>query len=306
MAFTIWITEWRTGFRREMNEKDASSRARAVDSLLNFETVKYYGNEQWEVSEYERSIIEYQRADWKSSASLNLLNTSQNMIITIGVFLGLLICGKRVVEKTLTVGDFVAFITYLLQLYQPLNWFGTYYRVIQQNFIDMEKMMELLELNESIRDDPDASALNLVDGEITFGKSNGSSNFLENVSFSYNEENPVLKNISICIPAGKKVALVGSSGSGKTTLARLLFRFYDIQNGSIKIDGQDIRKVTQTSLRENIGVVPQDTVLFNDSIGFNIGYGRIGASQHEIEKCAAMAQIHDRILSFPQGTPYVF
>jgi ABC-type transport system involved in Fe-S cluster assembly fused permease/ATPase subunit len=247
--FTIWITEWRTAFRRDMNDLDTASRGRAVDSLLNFETVKYFGNEAWEVKEYEKAILAFQVADWKSSASLNLLNTAQNVVITIGLLCGLLLCAKRVLEHKLTVGDFVAFITYLLQLYQPLNWFGTYYRVIQQNFIDMEKMLDLFEEGQAIVDAPDATEFHLSEGSIKF----------QNVSFTYDRV-PVLQNLSFEVPAGKTYALVGVSGGGKSSILRLLFRFYEAQEGSITVDGQDIRKVTQKSLRKHIGVVPQVTM----------------------------------------------
>lgn len=210
--FTVWITEWRTKFRREMNELDTASRGRAVDSLLNFETVKYYGNEAWEVADYEKSISEYQKADWKSNASLNLLNTAQNVVITTGLFCGLWVSAMRVSIGTLTIGDFVAFVTYILQLYQPLNWFGTYYRAIQQNMIDMEKMLDLLESNESIKDSPGATELTAI---------NGCSIKFENVCFSYDQKRTALENITFSIPAGKKVALVGSSGGGKSTILRV-------------------------------------------------------------------------------------
>jgi ABC-type transport system involved in Fe-S cluster assembly fused permease/ATPase subunit len=208
--FTIWITEWRTKFRREMNELDTASRGRAVDSLLNFETVKYFGNERWEVQEYEDAIRKFQAADWKSSSSLNLLNTAQNVVITLGLLTGLLLCAKRVVDHELTVGDFVAFITYLLQLYQPLNWFGTYYRVIQQNFVDMEKMLDLFEEGQAIKDDPDAGELQLKEGAIRF----------ENVTFAYDRV-PVLQNLTFEVPAGKTYALVGVSGGGKSSILRV-------------------------------------------------------------------------------------
>jgi ATP-binding cassette subfamily B (MDR/TAP) protein 6 len=219
--FTIWITEWRTKFRREMNELDTVSRGRAVDSLLNFETVKYYGNEAWEVADYERSVIEYQKADWKSNASLNVLNTAQNVVITTGLFCGLWVAAKRVTVGTLLIGDFVAFVTYILQLYQPLNWFGTYYRAIQQNFIDMEKMLDLLESNESIKDSPDASELACHDGgNIKFGTL-PVIKMTENVCFSYGQKGLALENVTFSVPAGKKVALVGSSGGGKSTILRV-------------------------------------------------------------------------------------
>ena len=209
--FTIWITEWRTKFRREMNDLDAKARGRAVDSLLNFETVKYFGNEDWEVQEYDAAIREYQVADWKSSSSLNLLNTAQNVVITAGLFFGLVITGQRVVDHKLTVGDFVSFITYLLQLYQPLNWFGTYYRVIQQNFIDMEKMLDLFDENRAIADADDAVPFVLKSGSIKFDK----------VYFSYDGTTPILKDVSFEVPAGKTYALVGLSGGGKSSILRV-------------------------------------------------------------------------------------
>lgn len=209
--FTIWITEWRTKFRREMNDLEASSRGRAVDSLMNFETVKYFGNEAWEVKEYEKAIINYQVADWKSSSSLNLLNTAQNIVITIGLFIGLLLTAKRVQDHILKVGDFVLFLAYLLQLYQPLNWFGTYYRVIQQNFIDMEKMLDLFEEDQSIKDAPNAKDLVLREGHIVF----------DNVSLTYDRV-PVIENLSFEVQPGKTVALVGASGGGKSSILRVM------------------------------------------------------------------------------------
>ncbi|KAJ3020564.1 Homocysteine S-methyltransferase 1 [Thoreauomyces humboldtii] len=289
---TIAITEWRARFRRTMNELDTAARAKAVDSLLNFETVKYYNNEELEVRAYDEALREYQDADYKSTASLNVLNTAQNLVISLGLLTGLLMCAARVADGLLTVGDFVAFLTYLLQLYQPLNWFGTYYRVIQQNFIDMEKMLDLFEEGEAVKDVPGARDLVVRQGgKITF----------DNVCFSYDPRQAAVKGLSFEIPAGKTVALVGPSGGGKSTVFRLLFRFYDIQSGSIKIDGQDIRSVKQTSLRSHIGVVPQDTVLFNDTVRYNIRYGNIEASDEEVVAAAKAAQIHDRILAFPDG-----
>ncbi|KAI8919809.1 P-loop containing nucleoside triphosphate hydrolase protein [Powellomyces hirtus] len=289
---TIWITEWRTKFRREMNELDAATRQKAMDGLLNFETVKLYGNERLEVNGYEEAIMRYQAADFKSSASLNVLNTAQNAVITFGLLTGLLMCAKRVSDGVLTVGDFVAFLTYLLQLYQPLNWFGTYYRVIQQNFIDMEKMLDLFEEGDAVKDAPNAGHLQIRQGgKIVF----------DNVSFSYDPRQPAVNGLSFEIPAGKTVALVGPSGGGKSTVFRLLFRFYDVQSGSVKIDGQDIRSVLQSSLRSHIGVVPQDTVLFNDTIRYNIRYGNVSATDEEVVAAAKAAQIHERILTFPDG-----
>ncbi|KAJ3071745.1 Homocysteine S-methyltransferase 1 [Podochytrium sp. JEL0797] len=289
---TVIITDWRTKYRREMNTLDSASRARAVDSLLNFETVKYYNNEAYEVDRFAKSIDAYQVANWKSSSSLAILNTAQNTIITVGLLAGCMVIVRRVVDKELTVGDFIMFITYVIQLYQPLNFFGTYYRAIQQNFIDMESMFELLNENPGVVDTPGAKTLECKDGQIEF----------ENVSFHYDSRQPALQNISFTVPAKTTTALVGQSGSGKSTLFRLLFRFYDPQQGRILIDGQDIKNVTQHSLRKWIGVVPQDTVCFNDTIAYNIGYGDVTKSVEEIEAAAAKAQIHERIVTgFPDG-----
>ncbi|KAI8896528.1 hypothetical protein BC833DRAFT_597143 [Globomyces pollinis-pini] len=292
--FTITVTEWRTRFRREMNELDTFSRGRAVDSLLNFETVKYFGNEAWEVQQYKEAFLEYQKADWKSSASLNLLNTAQNLVITLGLLSGLLLCAKRVQDGVLTVGDFVGFITFLLQLYQPLNWFGTYYRVIQQNFIDMEKMLDLFDVDQTILDSPNAYPLPFESGHIRFN----------HVSFAYGAgDTMVLDDVDFEIKPGQTCAVVGQTGGGKSTLLRLLFRFFDIGSecGSITIDGHDIRNVTQKSLRHHMGVVPQDTVLFNDTIMFNIRYGDVTATDEQVIEAAKRAQIHDTIMAFPQG-----
>ncbi|KAJ3122914.1 ATP-binding cassette sub- B member 6, mitochondrial [Physocladia obscura] len=289
---TVIITEWRTKFRREMNQLDSASRARAVDSLLNFETVKYYNNEKYEVDRFERSIHAYQDANWNSNTSLVFLNTAQNTVITVGLATGCLIVVNGVVEGRLTVGDFIMFVAYILQLYQPLNFFGSYYRMIQQNFIDMESMFELFDENVAVKDDPYAFEMNCTGGEIKF----------DNVSFRYDERQPAISNVSFTVPANTTTALVGQTGSGKSTIFRLLFRFYDPQSGRILIDGQDISKVTQSSLRRAIGVVPQDTVCFNDTIGYNIGYGDVTKSLDEIKNAAARAQIHDRIASgFPDG-----
>ncbi|CAH1762874.1 18520_t:CDS:10 [Entrophospora sp. SA101] len=288
---TIWITEWRTKFRREMIELDNDTRAKAVDSLLNFETVKYYNAEQFEIRRYDESIKKFQVADYKVASSLNILNLGQNFVITLGLLAGCLICAKNVASGDYTVGKFILFVTYINQLYTPLNFFGTYYRLIQQNFIDMEKMFLLFKEKQSVQDDPNASELNVTDGEIIF----------DNVGFSYDSRNESLKNISFTIPKGKTVALVGPSGGGKSTILRLLFRFYDVNSGQILIDGQDIKHVTQESLRKNIGVVPQDTVLFNDTIFYNIHYGNVNASDDEVYKAAKSSQIHDKILSFPDG-----
>ncbi|XP_012938229.1 ATP-binding cassette sub-family B member 6, mitochondrial [Aplysia californica] len=294
LAATFIVTEWRTKYRRLMNLKDNEANAKAVDSLLNFETVKYYGASDWEKERYTGAVLEYQSFEWKSTASLNLLNLAQNFVNSVGLAAGSLLCAWAVVHSIndlkLTVGDYVLFGTYLAQLYVPLNWLGTYYRMIQQSFIDMENMFDLLGQDVEIQDDPDSSDLVLSGGEIQF----------KNVSFHYEPSKAILKNVSFTVPSGQTYALVGHTGSGKSTIVRLLFRFYDVQSGCIKIDGQDITKVTQKSLRDSIGVVPQDTVLFNSDIRYNIRYGRVGASDVDVEEAAQAAEIHDRILTFPR------
>ncbi|KAI9142821.1 P-loop containing nucleoside triphosphate hydrolase protein [Paraphysoderma sedebokerense] len=289
IAATVSITEWRTKFRREMIELDNRSNQIGVDSLLNFETVKYYCAEDFETDRYSKAIDSYQIADFRSSASLNFLNTTQNFIINGGLLVGSLLCAYRVVQGVLTVGDFVLYLTYISQLYGPLNWFGTMYRMIQQNFIDMEKMLKLFEEDGDIKDAPMANELVLKGGSIVF----------DNVSFSYDPRHPALKNINFKIPAGSTVALVGPSGGGKSSILKLLFRFYDVKSGRILIDGQDIRSISQRSLRQAVGVVPQDTVLFNESVGYNIRYAKPTATDEEVYQAAKAAQIHEKILSFP-------
>ncbi|KAI9342961.1 hypothetical protein BD770DRAFT_476083 [Pilaira anomala] len=288
---TITLTEWRNSFRRKMNELDNYARTKAVDSLLNFETVKYYNAEQFEVNRYDNAIVEYQKADYINSVSLNVLNLAQNAVITGGLLAGSLLFAYEVSRGQLTAGDFVSFNVYMMQLYTPLHFFGTYYRMIQQNFIDMEKMFDLFEVQESVKDVEGAKELNVTDGHVEF----------QNVSFSYDNRQTALKQISFSIPKGATVALVGPSGGGKSTILRLLFRFYDPDSGHIYIDGQDISKVTQSSLRKNIGVVPQDTVLFNDTILYNIRYGDVNATDEDVYNAAKAAQIHEKILSFPDG-----
>ena len=290
ILYTLSITEWRTKYRRVMNECDNATRTKAVDSLLNFETVKYYGAEAYEVNRFKTAILNYQSSEWKSLASLNVLNSGQNVIINLGLLFGATLCAYRVYQGVLTVGDFVLYCTYIIQLYSPLNYFGTYYRMIQQAFIDMENMFDLLDIEAEIRDLPGALPIAVTEGKIEF----------KNVYFHYHPEKPILKDISFTVESGQTLALVGPSGAGKSTIIRLLFRFYDIQDGHITIDGQELQEVQQSSVRHSIGVVPQDTVLFNDVIRYNIRYGKSDASDEEVERAARYADIHDRILSFPK------
>ncbi|XP_038575852.1 ATP-binding cassette sub-family B member 6, mitochondrial [Micropterus salmoides] len=291
LTCTILITEWRTKYRREMNTQDNNAKSRAVDSLINFETVKYYSAEDYEVRCFEEAILKYQHCEWKSSASLALLNQTQNIIIGSGLLAGSLLCAHLVSEGQFQVGDYVLFGTYIIQLYTPLNWFGTYYRLIQSAFVDMENMLVLLTEQKEIQDADDAQDLQLTAGQVEFDR----------VCFSYVPGTEILKDVTFTVEAGQTVALVGPSGSGKSSILRLLFRFYDPQSGSIRIDGQDISKVRQSSLRSYIGVVPQDTVLFNTTIGKNIRYSRVTASNQEVERAAMAADIHTRILELPQG-----
>lgn len=287
---TIAITEWRTKFQRRMNLSENACKARSVDSLLNFETVKYYGAEQFEVDKYRDAILKYQQEEFKSVLTLNILNTVQNVIISCGLMAGSLFCAFLVVERhELTVGDYVLFASYIVQLYVPLNWFGTYYRAIQKNFVDMENMFDLMHEEQEVFDAPGALPLAVVRGGIDFS----------NVTFGYTPDRFILQNVTFSVPPGKTLAIVGPSGAGKSTIVRLLFRFYDVDSGAILIDGQNIKTVSQTSLRRAIGVVPQDTVLFNNSIEYNIQYGRIDAISGDVLIAAKTADIHDRILNFP-------
>ncbi|KAI9184352.1 ATP-binding cassette-type vacuolar membrane transporter Hmt1 [Blastocladiella emersonii ATCC 22665] len=291
---TVAITEVRTKHRRRSNALENAMQAKAVDSLLNFETVKFYNAEAFEGSQYAKAMAEYQAADWLSSLTTSWLNMTQNVIIQLGLMAGALLCAHRVaVERAMSVGDFVMYLSYITQLYGPLNQFGSYYRQLQKNFVDMEKMLDLLAQVPEVRDPPRPVAIDpdRMHGLVKF----------EGVSFAYDARLPTLKNISFEVPAGKTVALVGSSGSGKSTMLRLLFRFYDVQGGRITIDGIDIRSMAQRDLRSLVSVVPQDTVLFNDTIRYNIRYGRVSATDAEVEAAARAAQIHDRILSFPDG-----
>ncbi|KAG8236117.1 hypothetical protein J437_LFUL000480 [Ladona fulva] len=298
-VFTIVVTEWRTKFIRSMNLADNAREGRSVDSLLNFETVKYYGAESYEVDAYREAIGKYQKEEWKSNATLNLLNTMQNFVVSGGLLAGSLLCVHIVAfQQGLTVGDYVLFSSYLLQLYVPLNWFGTYYRVIQKNFIDMENMFDLLREEKEVVDAPGAGHLILHAPHFRGG---GADIEFCSVSFGYLPDQPVLRSVSFSVPHGKTVALVGPSGSGKSTVIRLLFRFYDVQAGAVLVGGQNVKTVTQSSLRAAIGVVPQDTVLFNNTIKFNIRYGRVDATDEEIIEAAKHADIHNQIMTFRDG-----
>lgn len=292
IAATVAVTEWRTKFQRSMNLADNATKARSVDSLLNFETVKYYGAEEFEVEAYREAVLNFQSEEMKSMVSLNLLNSLQNVIICGGLLAGSLLCVDMVVNhQQLTVGDYVLFSSYIVQLYVPLNWFGTYYRMIQKNFIDMENMFDLLKEEPEVIDAPGAPPLSVTGGKIEF----------RNVIFGYTPDRIVLRNISLQVSPGKTLALVGPSGSGKSTIIRLLFRFYDVDQGAILVDGQNVKTVLQESLRRAIGVVPQDTVLFNNTIKYNIQYGRVNSTDADIIAAAKNADIHDRILSFPEA-----
>jgi ATP-binding cassette, subfamily B, heavy metal transporter len=292
IAFTVTVTEWRTKFRRHMNELDSSAHSRAIDSLLNYETVKYFNNEGFEASRYDENLARYRRAAIKSQTTLSLLNTGQQLIIAVGLVAMLWRATQGVVDGRMTLGDLVMVNAFMIQLYIPLGFLGVIYREIKQSLTDLDKMFTLLEKEREIADDPAA-----VPVVITASPSVR----FENVSFAYEPARPILKNVSFEIPPGKTVAVVGSSGAGKSTLARLLFRFYDVQDGRITIAGQDIKTVTQSSVRRAIGIVPQDTVLFNDTVEYNIAYGRPGASREEVEAAARAARIHDFIVSTPLG-----
>jgi ABC-type transport system involved in Fe-S cluster assembly fused permease/ATPase subunit len=291
LGFTITITEWRTQFVRQANTLDSEAYGRAIDSLLNYETVKYFGNETYEAERYDQSLIEWEKMALKSQRSLGLLNAAQAGTIAIGVTLMVLRAANGVVHGTLTLGDLVMVNAFLLQMFQPLSFLGVMYRQIKESLADVERMFALLKRPREVADAEDARALEVMAGEVRF----------EQVSFAYNADRPILHDVSFTIPAGRTVAAVGSSGAGKSTLARLLFRFYDVGMGRISIDGQDIRHVTQDSLRAAIGVVPQDTVLFNDSIYYNIAYGRPDASRDEVIEAARAAHILNFIESLPQG-----
>ncbi|MEN9719343.1 MAG: Lipid export ATP-binding/permease protein MsbA [Pseudomonadota bacterium] len=290
--FTVRITEWRTHFRKQANEFDSAAHTKAIDSLLNYETVKYFGNEAYEASRYDESLERLRKARLKSQTSLSLLNTGQQLIIAVALVAMLWRATQGVVEGRMTLGDLVMINAFMIQLYIPLNFLGVLYREIKQSLTDLDKMFVLMDREREVADVPNAPDLNCQQGaHLKF----------ESVSFAYEADRPILHNISFEIPSGKTVAVVGPSGSGKSTLARLMFRFYDVQQGRITINGQDIRQVTQHSVRKALGIVPQDTVLFNDTVAYNIGYGRTGATQAEIETAAKAARIHDFIASTPKG-----
>jgi len=291
VAFTFKVTEWRVKLRKEMNDQDTDANQKAVDSLLNFETVKYFGAETREAMRYDAAMAGYECAALQTSYSLAFLNFGQSFLITGGLVAVMVMAAFGVQSGAMTVGDFVMVNAYMIQITMPLNFLGTVYREIRQSLVDMGEMFELLEQAPDVEDKKDADVL----------KVKGASVRLEAVDFGYDSKRPILKGVTLDVPAGQTVAVVGPSGSGKSTIGRLLFRFYDVQSGAVLIDGQDVRDVTQDSLHAMIGVVPQDTVLFNDTVGYNIGYGRDGATQAEIEEAARAAQIHDFIVSLPEG-----
>ncbi len=291
ILFTVMAVSWRSRFRRELNQANADANTKSIDSLLNYETVKYFGNEDFEAERFNMSRRLYEYAAIKNQFSFTALNLGQTAIISIGLIVMMAMAAQGIVQGRMTIGDFVLVNAYLLQLYQPLNFFGFIYAEVRQALIDMENMFDLLQEEQEIVDRPNAKALHLTAGEVSF----------DSVSFGYDARRPILKNVSFIIPAGNTVAVVGASGAGKSTLSRLLFRFYDVSGGSVSIDGQDIRSLKQASLRAAIGIVPQDTVLFNDTLGYNIGYGKTGSSQEEIERAARLAHIHEFIVSLPDG-----
>lgn len=291
IAFTVIVTEWRTHFRRTMNELDSKANTKAIDSLLNYETVKYFGNEEYEAKRYDQGLQSFENAAVRSQTSLSFLNTGQSLIIATAVTLILWRATEGVIAGTMTLGDLVLVNSFMIQLYIPLNFLGVIYREIKQSLADMERLFSLLDQNREVADGPHAQPLVTRGAQVEFS----------HVEFSYEAKRQILFDVDFTIPAGTTTAVVGHSGSGKSTLSRLLFRFYDVNGGAIRIDGQDLRNITQQSLRAAIGIVPQDTVLFNDTIEYNIAYGRPGASHADIVAAARAASIHDFIESLPDG-----
>ena len=291
ITYTVLFTEWRIKYRREMNRSENEANTKAIDSLLNFETVKYFGNETHEEERFDQSLAQYQKAAVKSQVTLSFLNIGQGVIIAVGLIGVMLLAAIGVRDGTMTIGDFVLVNTFLIQLYLPLGFLGFVYREIKQSLVDMEAMFNLLIVAKEVEDKPDAAVLDASRGEIAFDR----------VGFRYEADREILRDVSFAVPAGKTVAIVGPSGAGKSTISRLLFRFYDVRHGAIQIDGQNIRDVTQDSCRAAIGVVPQDTVLFNDTIGYNIRYGRPDATDAEVEEAARLAHIHEFVSALPLG-----
>jgi ATP-binding cassette subfamily B protein len=296
MGFTLAFTNWRVRFRRTMNEMDTEAQAKAIDSLLNFETVKYFGNEAHEAGRFDSALARYERAAVKSQVTLNMLNLGQVAITAIGLGGIMLMAALQVRAGAMTVGRFVLVNTYLMQLYQPLNFLGFVYRELKQGLVDMEQMFRLLRVEKEVADRPDARALaaHLSEGAACAVR-------FEGVHFGYRPDREILKGVDFSVPAGGRLAIVGPTGAGKSTIGRLLFRFYDVTEGRVMVDGEDVRDLAQASLRAAIGVVPQDTVLFNDSIRYNIAYGRPDATEAEIEQAARLAQIHDFVMRLPEG-----
>jgi ATP-binding cassette, subfamily B, heavy metal transporter len=290
--FTVTVTEWRTQFRKQVNEFDSSAHTRAIDSLLNYETVKYFGNENFEAKRYDENLDKLRLARIKAQNSLSALNIGQQLIIAVALVTMLWRATQGVVDGNLTLGDLVMINAFMIQLYIPLNFLGVIYREIKQSLTDLDRMFKLLEKEREVADAPNAQLLSLASPpSVAF----------EHVDFAYEQNRPILQDVSFTIPAGKTVAIVGPSGSGKSTLARLLFRFYDVQQGVVRIDGHPLNHLTQGSVRQAIGIVPQDTVLFNDTVYYNIAYGRPSASREEVEQAARAARIHDFIVSTPLG-----
>jgi ABC-type transport system involved in Fe-S cluster assembly fused permease/ATPase subunit len=289
--FTVWASDWRIGIRREMNSSDTDANTKAIDSLLNFETVKYFGNEQMEADRFDVSMERYEKAATRTWTSLGWLNFGQGAIFGLGTTIVMVLSAREVAASTQTVGDFVFVNAMMMQLAQPLNFIGFIYREIRQALTDIEQMFDLLDVSQEVVDKPGAQPLKITAGRVSF----------KDVQFAYDPNRPILKGISFEVPAGNTVAIVGPSGAGKSTISRLLFRFYDVQEGEIAIDGQDVRDVTQESLRSAVGMVPQDTVLFNDTIAYNIRYGRPSASDAEVREAAELAQIGAFVESLPDG-----